>query len=41
MITIIRISKEKVPLRSRLLNGESLRVSEDLLVRFRLLKGKK
>ena len=41
MITIIRISKGKGPFYEvDCSNGESLRVSEDLLVRFRLLKGK-
>ncbi|WP_029486725.1 recombination regulator RecX [Enterococcus gallinarum] len=41
MITIIRISKGKGPFYEvDFSNGESLRVSEDLLVRFRLLKGK-
>ena len=38
MITIIRISKGKGPFYEvDCSNGESLRVSEDLLVRFRLL----
>jgi regulatory protein len=41
MITITRISKGKGPFYEvDCSNGDSLRVSEDLLVRFRLLKGK-
>lgn len=40
MITIVRISKGKGNFyKVEFSNGEALRVSEDLLVRYRLLKG--
>jgi regulatory protein len=40
MITVVRIAKGKGPFYTiQLSEGEDLRVSEDILVRYRLLKG--